>query len=210
MRDFNNGRAGRISWVQEEDAELIEAEGFSLTLRELEFIYDRAAVQALDGSGFARLRRYLAAVKKYEGLSVQSFTAADEQACLDFYQKFRQQLQAKGVEIKGQSDMANCLKGAAKLPESRLRGDVFRINGSVCAFSFGGPITRDCGCLFLTIADHDYPGLAYALRYNLMANFPELTYFNDTTDNKRAGLAEMKQRFRPVQMHRIFSARETG
>lgn len=210
MRDFNGGRAGRISWVQDEDAGLVAAQGFSLDLREREFIYDRAAVQALEGPAFSRLRRYLAGVRKYEGLTARRFTSADQDACLALYRKFRAQLLAKGVEIKGQADMANCLKGATQLPESRLRGEVFEIDGTVCAYSFGGPINPDCGCVFVTTADHDYPGLAYALRYNMMKSFPDLTYFNDTTDNRRAGLAEMKQRFRPTEMHRIFAARETA
>lgn len=208
MRDFNRGRAGRIDWVQEEDAHLVASHGFLLSPREQEFIYDRAAVAELNGPGFARVRRYLASLKKYDGLVVREYTARDEEACMAVYRRFRAQLQAKGVEPKGYSAMVNCLKGATRLPASRLRGEVFEIEGTIRAYSFGGPIGPDYGCVFLTVSDHEFPGLAYALRHQMMMNFPALTYFNDSTDNKRAGLREMKERFRPVEMHGILGARE--
>lgn len=208
MREFNKGRAGRIDWVQQKDAPVIASHGFSVSLREREFIYDRAAVAALQGSDFARVRRYLANMKKYEGLAVRTFTPADEQGCMALYRKFRTQLQAKGVEPKGFSAMANCLKGADRLPLSRLHGEVFEVDGTIHAYSFGGPINTVYGCVFLTVSDHDFPGFAYALRHRMMMNFPNLAYFNDSTDNNRPGLGEMKQRFRPVEMHGIFRAQE--
>lgn len=208
MRDFNKGRAGRIDFVQEADVALVESHGFSPSLREREFIYDSAAVIGLEGSGFARLRRYLAGLKKHEGLVIREYTAADEEACMMLYRRFGTQLQAKGVEPKGLSTMVSCLKGATGLPASQLRGEVFEIDGTIRAFSFGGPINSTHGCVFLTVSDHEFPGLAYALRYQMMKNFPDVPYFNDSTDNKRPGLAEMKQRFRPAEMHGIFGARE--
>jgi len=208
MHDFNRGRASRIDFVQESDAPVIERHGFSTSLREREFIYDGAAVAGLEGSGFARVRRYLASVDKYEGLMVREFTPADEAACMMLYLRFGTQLQAKGVRPKGYSTMVNCLKGATGLPASRLRGEIFEIDGTIRAFSFGGPINSTHGCVFLTISDHEFPGLAYALRHQMVRNFPELAYFNDSTDNQRPGLAEMKQGFRPTEMHGILGARE--
>lgn len=208
MRDFNRGRASRIDWVQEEDADLVASNGFSVSLREKEFIYDRAAVVGLEGPEFSRIRRHLANLKKYEGLVVREFTSADEAACMMLYRNFRAQLQAKGIEPKGYGAMVNCLKEATRLPTSRLRGEVFEIGGTIRAYSFGGPIVSPYGCVFLTVSDHEFPGLAYALRHQMMKNFPELAYFNDSTDNNRAGLRDMKQRFRPVEMHGIFKAQE--
>lgn len=208
MRDFNRGRGGQIEWVQEKDIPLIEGHGFLASLREQEFIYDRAAVVALQGSQFARVRRYLASLKKYDELVVRSFTPADEAGCMALYRKFRTQLKEKGIEPKGLAAMANCLKDAVRLPASRMQGEVFEVDGTVRAYSFGGPINSVYGCVFLTVADHDFPGLAYALRHQMMKNFPDLSYFNDSTDNNRPGLREMKQRFRPVEMHSIYKAQE--
>lgn len=208
MREFNKGRAGRIDWVQEKEAALIESNGFSVALREQEFIYDRAAVAALQGSEFARVRRYLSSVRKYDNMVVRRFAQADAEGCMALYRKFRRQLQSKGIEPKGLSAMVNCLNGATRMPQDRLQGDVFEIDGAIHAYSFGGPINLVHGCVFLAVADHDFPGLAYALRHQMMMDWPDLVYFNDSTDNKRPGLGEMKQRFRPVEMHAIFKAQE--
>lgn len=208
MRDFNRGRPGRVEWVQQKDAAAVRDHGFSLRPREEEFIYDRARVVALEGSDFAKIRRNLAALKKYDGLVIREFNAADAEPCTALYLRFQSQLQARGVEPKGYRGVVNCLKGATRLPVSRLRGEVFEIDGTIRAVSFGGPINATYGCVYLTFADRDYPGLAYALRYHMMKNFPELTYFTDSTDNGREGLAEMKRRFRPVEMHGVLTARE--
>lgn len=208
MRDFNGGRAGRIDWVQEEDAGLVESHGFSASLREREFIYDRAAVAALEGSEFARVRRYLSGLKKHGTLVVRAFTAVDEAACQAVYEKFRGQLQAKGVGPKGYAAMLRCLNEATQIPASRMRGEVFEIDGTVRGYSFGGPISAAYGCVYLTVSDHEFPGLAYALRHQMMQSFPELAFFNDSTDNNRPGLREMKERFRPVEMHGICKAQE--
>lgn len=209
VHDFNRVRTSRIDWVQEEDASLIEGHGFSVELIDREFIYDRAAVVNLEGPTFARVRRYLAGLKKYDRLVVREFSSADEEPCLALYRRFRAQLNSKGIGPKGYSTMINSLKGATDLPEFMLKSEVFEIDGNIRAYSLGGPINVDYGCVFLAVSDHEFPGLAYALRHQMMKNFPGLTYFNDTTDNGRLGLREMKQRFRPVEMHGVFRARET-
>jgi hypothetical protein len=41
-----------------------------------------------------------------------------------------------------------------------------------------------------------------------MAEFPDLIHFNESHDAGRPGLRAVKQRVRPVEMHRIFGARE--
>jgi hypothetical protein len=40
-----------------------------------------------------------------------------------------------------------------------------------------------------------------------MAEFPDFIRFNDAHDAGRPGLRDLKQRFRPVEMHVVFSAR---
>jgi hypothetical protein len=41
-----------------------------------------------------------------------------------------------------------------------------------------------------------------------MAEFPHLNHINDAHDAGRPGLRQLKQRFMPVEMHAVFSARE--
>lgn len=211
MRSFNRGRAGRIDWVQEGDTALVASHGFATSLREREFIYDRAAVAELSGALFRSLRRHLAVVgRNYPGMSFRAYAAADQAACSALYQRFRVQLQAKGIEPKGTQAMMNCLQDAARMPTFLMRGEVVEVDGVVRGYSFGGPISPRCGCGFLLASDHDYPGLGYAVRHRMVKSLPELPYFNDSTDNGRAGLREVKEHFRPVEMHAVHAAREVG
>jgi hypothetical protein len=105
---------------------------------------------------------------------------------------------------------AGCLENYEFFPSGTIKGQVLEIAGSVKAFSFGGPIRSSHGSVFITISDHDMPGLAYLQRYHLLTSMPQLTYFNDSDDTGRPGLAQVKRAFRPVEMHGIYSARATG
>jgi hypothetical protein len=40
-----------------------------------------------------------------------------------------------------------------------------------------------------------------------MEAYPELPYFNDSTDSGLKGLRELKQCFQPVEMHGIYGTR---
>ncbi len=59
MRDFNGNRAGRIIFMQEDDALRIAREGLEISHKWEEFIFDRAAVIAQEGSSFGSLRQEL-------------------------------------------------------------------------------------------------------------------------------------------------------
>lgn len=209
MRDFNNGRRCRIESVQEQDAPILERHSFSMEFRESEYIYDRAAVAELQGSQFSSLRKNLVVANRL-GFTARRFVAADGPACLALYNKFCAQLSAKGIEPKGRRSMATHLSRGAQLPETCLRGEVFEVDGAIRGYSFGGPINRRVGCVNVAVADHELPGLAYAMRHRMLSDFPELSLFNDSIDSNRAGLRQMKLRFRPVELHQTYKARESG
>jgi hypothetical protein len=78
----------------------------------------------------------------------------------------------------------------------------------VRGFAFGGSITSTLGSYYLGLTDRSIKGLAYLLSYRLMAEFSDFPHFNDSDDAGRPGLRAMKQQFRPVEMHAVFSASE--
>jgi hypothetical protein len=85
---------------------------------------------------------------------------------------------------------------------------VVEVNGEVRGFAFGGPITSTMGRTYHCITDTSFRGLAYLLRHRLIAEFPDLSHFNDGPDGGLPGLRDLKQRFRPVEMYKAFRARE--
>jgi hypothetical protein len=208
MRELRGDRSGRIIWVQQQEALLVAREGFEIHFKEDEFILDRAAVMALEGPGFRSLRQELSRARKPGLVETRPYRAADQPVCLALAEQWKERLRSMGMPADGYRTLISCLATAEHFPRSLLHGLVVEVNGEVRGFAFSGPITQTHGCNFIRISDPDYRGLTHLLAYRLMAEFPELVYFNDSTDNGRPGLRELKQRFRPVEMHGLFGARD--
>lgn len=209
MRDFNGDRPGRIVFVPERDALPVAREGLTISLKWDEYIYDRAAVMALDGAGFKKLRQELSGALRLGQVETRPYTRADRPACLALTEAWRERLSANGIKVgSSYSYTIACLTAADRFSPSLLKGLVAEVDGEVRGFAFGGPITSSVGCYYTGITDLSVRGLAYLVRYRLMAEFPDLRYFNDSTDSERPGLSQLKHRFRPVEMHAVFSARE--
>jgi hypothetical protein len=208
MRDFNGNRVGQIVWLQESDVVPIARAGFEVFFKEEEFIFDRAAVMALEGPGFRSLRQELSRAKKPGQVETRHYTAKDRAACIALVDDWWDRLVATGMKANGYSYTIACLEMADRFPPSLLNGLVVEVNGEVRGFAFSGSVTGTMGCNFLCITDNSFRGLPHLLRYHLMDEFPGLIHFNDSTDAGRPGLRELKQRFRPVEMHGLFGARE--
>jgi hypothetical protein len=209
MRDFNGDQSSRIIFAQESDAVPLSQEGFAISLKWEEPIFDRAAVMALEGSGFKRLRQELSAALRQGLVETRPYTAVDQPACLALTDAWRERLIAKGMKVAdAYSHTVACLTAADRFPPSLLKGLVVEVNGEVRGFAFGGPITSTMGRTYHCITDTNFRGLAYLLRHRLMAEFPDLSHFNDGPDGGLPGLRDLKQRFRPVEMYKAFRARE--
>jgi hypothetical protein len=208
MQDFNGNRSGRIVWVQESDVIPVARAGFEIFFKEEEFIFDRAAVMGLEGPGFRSLRQELSRAKKPGQVETRHYTADDRSACIALVDDWWDRLVASGMKANGYAYTIACLEMADRFPPSLLNGLVVEVNGEVRGFAFSGSVTGTMGCNFLCITDNSFRGLPHLLRYHLMDEFPGLIHFNDSTDAGRPGLRELKQRFRPVEMHGLFGARE--
>jgi hypothetical protein len=208
MREFNDGQPGRIVWVQEKDALPVARAGFEVFFKEEEFIFDRAAVMALEGSGFKKLRQKIASALRQGHVDTRPYTVADKPACRAVLESWRERLIANGIAPNGYRYTRACLKMAERFPPALLQGMVVEVDGEVRGFAFTGSLTHTLGCNFLCITDISYRSLSYVLCYRLMAEFPDLILFNDSSDTGRPGLRESKQLFRPVEMHGLYGARE--
>lgn len=209
MRVFNGPRGWRIRVVQENDALMLARRNLSITFRESEYIYDRAAVLAAEGPEFSALRAKLSRARR-AGSVTRRYTAADQLACLGILEGWKERLKAEGMRADGYRYTAKCLEIAEQIPASLMCGQVIEVEGQVHAFAFGGPVNRMYGALYITIADNQYQGHAQLLRTGLMSAFPDLAYFNDTVDSGRPGLRDLKLRFRPVEMLNMYEAHSEG
>lgn len=206
MREFNGGRPGRIVFLQDTDAERVAREGFEVTLKHEEYIFDRASVMALEGSRFRTLRSQMARAERSGYLGTRRFSPSDQAACRALVETWKERLVANGMKATPYRHTIACLKKADHMPPALQAGMVVEIDGVVRGFAFSGRLAGNVGANYLCVADTDIQGLPYLLRYRIMSEFDDLEYFNDCTDSGRQGLRDLKQRFRPVEMLRIYGA----
>lgn len=204
---YNNKGGCRIVWAEERFEQLLQSSGFESTLREEEFIYNTQLAISAEGKDFGRLRQHLNRTRRLPEFSLSPFRADDGQACHELLDRWHDQLtDDKGVEVYGYHYVRTCLQNALSFGEGSLTGEVTRVDGQIAGFTFGGPIHSRMGSIFVSISDHTVDGLGYAQRHHFMSHFPELPYFNDSSDTGRESLAHVKRQFRPVRMNRLLQA----
>ena len=89
-----------------------------------------------------------------------------------------------------------------------LEGEVILLDGDVIAFSLGGELRPGLGIFAEAKSDHGYSGLSVYQRYRFMSTRSHWTLINDGPDVGREGLAQLKNRLRPVGFHQEYSARQ--
>jgi hypothetical protein len=207
IASFNGARFCRILWADEQLKTPLESEGFRTRPIEQEYVYDTEQVRSLSGKNFHRLRRNLNRVKKIPNLELRGYRPTDEEPCRELLRRWRRFLRdEKDVEVSGYYYSERCLDHALSFQGDILRGEVITVDNRVCGFAFAGRISASYGSLFLAISDHDVAGLGYLQRFSLIVNSQGIPYFNDSSDTGRAGLAEVKKSFNPVEIHNLYRA----
>lgn len=207
MQDFNGSRSGRITFVPEEQALQVMREGFSIQLKSEDFIYDRAAVVALEGSRFAKLRQELSRALRQGQVEARPYASADRSACLALTEAWRERLASRNMKVGAAYGVTKaCLTSGHHFQPPLLTGMVVEVDGKVCGFGFSGLLTSRMGCNYACVTDLAYPGLTLVLRRHVMGAFPDIAHFNDADDANRPELRASKQRFNPVEMYGVFKA----
>jgi hypothetical protein len=206
LRAFNGPRGWRIRSVQESDALMLARRNLSITFKESEYIFDRAAVLAAEGSEFRSLRQELSRARNAGKVETRPYAIGDLPACRAILQQWKERLTENGMRANGYRCTVKCLELADSFAMPLLCGKVVEVDGEVRGFGFSGRLNEIYGCNFICITDTSFRGLPQILRVSLMTEFPELPYFNDATDSDRPGLRELKLRFRPVEMHHVYQA----
>lgn len=209
VREANGGGTVRIRHVESAQMAEVARAGFALAARDEEFVYDRARVLAADGHEYKRFRREISKSQGQPDLVIREYRKEDRAACLAVLGRWRDRMKQAGLRANGCRLTATCLRNVPDWPETMIRGRVVEIAGEVRGMAFSGPISPTCGSLFISINDTEFRGISQRMAQNQLSLWPNLPYFNDGHDNGRAGLADMKQSFRPVRMNRTYRAHLT-
>lgn len=206
QRSFNGDGNCEIVWAEQSVGPELMRLGYRMQYRESEYIYDGNLVRASAGGEFERLRRYVNRARRTPGLTIRNYEQGDQKACLDLLVSWRRERTSQGINIDGYGYTRRCVENALEFKNGLLRGEVIVVNEKLVAFSFGGLIGPGIESVFLTISDHEFPGLGYLQRHSFMSNAPGTILFNDSSDADRSGLEQVKSSFRPVEMNHLYRA----
>jgi len=198
-RRFDPAAPARILWVEEASLPTLAGTMASRRAAEAEYVYDGARVAALDGGGFARLRKRLDRLDRVPGLAVRPYTAEDRAGCEAVIDAWRGQSKDKRANGSVYRLALLCLSHHAAFDPGLLRGEVLTQNGEVRALTFGGPIGDGKGSLFVVVDDRRLPGAGYLQRYSFMRNNPDIRVFKELEDVDRPHLARIKEAFNPAR-----------
>ena len=110
------------------------------------------------------------------------------------------------MSIDGYGFTRRCIENAPHFESGILRGEVVTAGEKLVAFTFGGYIAPGVESIFITISDHEFPGLGYLQRHSFISNAPGTRFFNDSSDADLSGLEQVKSSFRAVEMNHLYRA----
>lgn len=206
QRSFNGDNRLEIVWAEQSLGPELMQRGYLLRYRESEYIYDGDLVRASAGGDFERLRRYVNRARRTPGLIIRSYEEGDQAACLELLSRWRRLRAEQGIDIDGYGYTRRCVESALDFRNGLLRGEVIVVNEKLVAFSFGGPIRPDIESVFITVSDHEFPGMGYLQRHSFISNSPSTALFNDSSDADRSGLEQVKSSFRAIEMNHLYRA----
>jgi len=206
--DYNGEGRGRIVWIDDKEAAIVENSGFGFQLHPLgeEYIYDPRRYEDISGSAFRNLRQNIMRAKRYDNLTVEPYSIADAGECLQLLDLWHSQQAEKIDHLDDAVYTRTCLQMADHFLEPDLIGRVVKIDGRIRAFGFFGRMYDGMGNGFIGKADHTVTGLLYYLLYHLMRDLADFDRINNASDQGRPGLQFAKRMLRPVAMHAVFRA----
>ncbi len=210
INDFNKSYTSRIYFIDEQDMpRLQELNIFRLSKRNPQYLYSPQALSRLAGSQFRNLRRNIHHAKRQAEIQIQPFAPEYAAQCRRLLGVWEKRKANKSGSLFLQHRYAlNAFHFAHQLDDRDLQGSVYLVNEQVCAFTFGGEIRPNLGCLLLAIADQEMTCLSYLVRQHFFAAMQECAIVNDGSDGGERGLGDMKQRFRPCGFHAAYTAKQ--
>ena len=202
MNDFNGHRAGRVLRIDAKDAAAVSSvPGMRVKQRRVQYLYAPQTYGSLAGNRFHTIRRNVALVERLPDVEVLPYSAVHSSACRSLLEGWSERYRETHGDGGGTGTSVRALDLAERFGAPDLVGEVVLIGGRLTAFTFGGEIRRGIGCVFETKSDPEVRGLGYFSRLRFISKLERFVLVNDGSDVGRAGLRQLKDSFRPIEMH---------
>lgn len=196
----------RIENVPQETTALFEKNGFSVSLKETEYLYETAALAELRGDPYKQQRHaYNAFVVAHPSAELRPYCPNDRDECLALYDRWRERRSQK-YDDPIYNAMLNDSQSAHRIGVSEaealgLVGRVVRINEGIKGYTFGYPLNADTFCILFEITDLSITGLAqFIYREFCRELMGPYKWINAMDDSGLENLKRVKRSYHPCQL----------
>jgi uncharacterized protein len=206
MQEHNRGSAvSRVENVPEEWKAQWETWGYCLRPKDADYVYEARLLAELRGDRYKSQRAACNRFVRAPRFRYEPYDARDRRRCLDLYQRWAMQKEARGVEAVGRMMLEDAAGAHDEvLPAGQqlgLIGRVVWVDEVLVAYTFGYFRTSSLFCVLLEIADRSIPGLAsYIFREFCREAYQRgATLINTMDDSGLGTLRQSKQAYHPLR-----------
>ncbi len=200
--EFNGDRTARVLRIDAKDAAAVSGVlGMRVKQRRVQYLYAPQLYANLSGNRYHTIRRNIAMVTRLPDVQTQPYSAAHAPSCRELLKRWSEQYRSVHGDGGGAGTSARMLELAETFTAPDLLGEVVLVDGRLAAFTFGGEIRTGIGCVLETKSDATVRGLGYFSRQKFLSKLDRFVLVNDGSDVGRAGLRQLKDSFRPIEIH---------
>ncbi len=222
MMDFldtrNTGaQTSLIENIPIELKDIIQPWGYTFIPKESDYLYRTSDLVQLKANSYKSQRTAYNRFARAHRLRVAPYRISDRDGCLALFERWVRQKEEIPVPAVGaHAEMAQVkLRQAAsahrvmlqEYHELGLTGRVVWVDGSIKAYAFGYPRSREIFCLMAEVADRSVPGLSQYLFREFCREIQPYPWINTMTDSGLPSVARAKLAYRPTQLVPNFIAR---
>jgi len=205
--DFNGYLSAKVLRVDAGDARaLSELRHLRLTQRRLQYLFAPSTYDSLAGKSLFTIRRNVARVERLADVEVKPYSPSHATACTALLSRWSNAHRTAHGTAGGAGLTRRAIELAGQLPQNDLSGEVVFVDGQLKAFAFGGEMRPGFACSLDRKCDDDVRGLSYFHFRSFLLSLRGFALVNDGSDAGRTGLRQLKDSFRPVEMHAEYRA----
>ncbi len=205
--DFNGDYSARVLRIDAKDVDAVSSvRQLRVKQRRMQYLYAPKTYTELGGRKYQTIRRNVVRVEALPEIEVVPYTVSHAEACRELLRRWRRRHRQTSTTTGAVGMSRRGIELAGILSEKDLRGEVVLIDGRVSAFAFGGEIRPGLACSFDRRCDPDVRGLSYFHLRSFLLKLLDFEVVNDGSDAGRSGLRQLKDSFRPIDMHAEYRA----
>ena len=199
--DFNGDTSARVMRIDAKDVGAVKGANLKVRQRREQYIYAPQAYNDIGGKSFYTIRRNVKLIERIPNVEVLPYSVSHARACHALLEQWSQNHREAQGTAGGAGTSRRAIHLVGTMPAEELRGEVVFVNGRLAAFAFGGEIRPGLAGSFERKCDTSIRGLSYFHLRSFLQSFRDFALINDGSDTGRAGLRQIKESFRPVEMH---------